>query len=202
LGLYRTLFLPRLIDRAMKNKATGQCRARVIPRAAGRVLEVGIGSGLNLPFYGGGVSEVYGIDPSAQLLKMAARKTDGRAFAVHLLRESAEQISLPGASIDTVVLTWALCTIPDAHRALREMRRVLKPGGRLIFAEHGLSPDRKVQAWQQRLNPLWRRIAGGCNINRRIDELLVSAGFKIAELQNSYLPGPRILTYTFEGIAA
>jgi ubiquinone/menaquinone biosynthesis C-methylase UbiE len=185
----------------MRNKATGQCRARVIPRAAGRVLEVGIGSGLNLPFYSSQVTEVYGIDPSAQLLKMAARRTDGLAFAVHLLRESAEQISLPAASIDTVVLTWALCTIPDAHRALREMRRVLKPAGLLLFAEHGLSPDAGVQTWQQRLNPLWRAVAGGCNINRKVDELLGSAGFKIAELQNSYLPGPRILTYTFEGLA-
>lgn len=176
LGLYRTLFLPRLIDFAMKNKAAGECRARIIPRAAGRVLEVGIGSGLNLPFYGSRVIEVCGIDPSAQLLKIAARRTQALAFPVHLLRESAEDISLGGASMDTVVVTWALCSIPDAHRALREMRRVLKPGGRLIFAEHGLSPDRKVRTWQQRLNPLWRRIAGGCNINRKIDELLVSAG--------------------------
>jgi ubiquinone/menaquinone biosynthesis C-methylase UbiE len=200
-GLYRRLFLPRLIDLAMKNKATGECRARVIPRAAGRVLEVGIGSGLNLPFYGSRVTEVYGIDPSPQLLKMAARRVDGLGFAVHLLRESAETLSLPAASMDTVVVTWALCSIPDAPRALREMRRVLTPGGTLIFAEHGLSPDRKVQIWQRRLNPLWRCIAGGCNIDRKVDELLVSTGFRIAQLQNSYLPGPRILTYMFEGFA-
>jgi ubiquinone/menaquinone biosynthesis C-methylase UbiE len=201
LGLYRTLFLPRLIDFAMKNKATAECRARIVARAEGRVLEVGIGSGLNLPFYGKRVTEVYGIDPSPQLLRMAARRIDGLAFAVHLLRESAENISVPSASIDTVVATWTLCSIPDAHRALGEMRRVLRPDGRLIFVEHGLSPERKVQIWQRRLNPLWRRVAGGCNIDRRIDQLLVAAGFKIVELQNSYFPGPRVLTYTFEGFA-
>src|SRR5438128_52814 len=185
----------------MKNPATTQCRSEIIPRATGRVLEVGIGSGLNFPFYGAGVSHVWGIDPSPELLAMAGVKVAALPYPVDLLCGSAEDLPLEGASADTVVLTWTLCSIPHPSRALHELRRVLKPGGSVIFAEHGLAPDPAVRTWQGRLNPLWKRIAGGCNMNRKIDELIARAGFSIQELHTSYFPGPRILTYTYQGIA-
>jgi ubiquinone/menaquinone biosynthesis C-methylase UbiE len=132
---------------------------------------------------------------------MARLKVKNVPFPVELLNHSAEEIPLPDASIDTIVLTWTLCSIPNPIQALREMRRVLRTDGRVVFAEHGLSPDPGVQAWQHRLNPVWRRIAGGCNMNRKIDDLLSAGGFKTAELNTSYFPGPRILTYTFQGLA-
>jgi ubiquinone/menaquinone biosynthesis C-methylase UbiE len=200
-GLYRKFVLPHLIDLSMKEPALTQCRSEIIPRATGRVLEVGIGSGLNFPFYGAGVSYVWGLDPSAELLAMARSKAAALPYRVELLCGSAEDLPLDSASADTVVLTWTLCSIPNPSRALHELRRVLKPGGSVIFAEHGLAPDPTTRTWQGRLNPLWKRIAGGCNMNRKIDELIVSAGFSLKELRTSYFPGPRILTYTYQGIA-
>jgi ubiquinone/menaquinone biosynthesis C-methylase UbiE len=201
MGLYSRFILPHLIDLSMKNRVIAQRRAEITTQAAGRVLDVGIGSGLNLPFYGASVTHVWGIDPSPELLEMARRKVSGLRYSVDLVCESAEKIPLDDRIVDTVVLTWALCTIPNPSLALAEMRRVLKPEGMVIFAEHGLSPDRKVQIWQARLNPVWKRIAGGCNMNRKIDHLLTEAGFKIVDLRTSYSPGPRFLTYTYQGRA-
>lgn len=201
MGLYRKFVLPYLIDLSMKNPATTQCRSEIIPKATGRVLEVGIGSGLNFPFYGAGVSHVWGIDPSPELLAMAGAKVAALPYAVDLLCGSAEDLPLESASADTVVLTWTLCSIPNSCRALHELRRVLRPGGSVIFAEHGLAPDLSVRTWQGRLNPLWRRVAGGCNMNRKIDELIANAGFSITELRTTYFPGPRVLTYMYQGIA-
>jgi ubiquinone/menaquinone biosynthesis C-methylase UbiE len=200
-GLYRRLVLPRILDFVMRNDDLTAHRADLIPRATGSVLEIGIGSGLNLPFYPPTVTRLWGVDPSAELLAMAQRKLDLLSFPVELLCQPAEQLSLERGSIDTVVTTWVLCSIPDPLAALREVKRVLKPGGRFLFVEHGASPDAGVQAWQRRLNPIWKRIAGGCNLDRRIEHLIRSAGFDIAQLQNSYLPGPRPFTYTYEGLA-
>ena len=201
MSFYSKYTLPRLIDLAMKNPATTECRSRIVPRATGRVLDVGIGSGLNLRFYGPRVTRLWGIDPSSAVLEMARPKLKSVPFPVELLTHSAEEIPLPHGSIDTIVLTWTLCSIPNPIQALREMRRVLRADGQLIFAEHGLSPDPGVQAWQHRLNPIWRRIAGGCNMDRKIDDLLSAGGFNAVELSTSYFPGPRILTYTFQGLA-
>lgn len=202
MGFYRRFILPRLIDFAMNNEATAARRSQLIPKATGSVLEIGIGSGLNLPFYSSTVTHLRGIDPSAELLSMARTKTDRVPFPVAFICQSAEELPVDRASIDTVVTTWTLCTIPDPAKALREMKRVLKPGGRLLFVEHGHSPDPAVQAWQRRLNPIWSRITGGCNVNRHIDDLIRSAGFDIAQLENQYLPGPRPMTYTYEGCAS
>lgn len=202
MGLYSRFILPRLIDIAMKDKAVAVRRSELIPTATGSVVEVGIGSGLNLPFYSSAVKHLYGIDPSAELLSMARKKVDCLTFPVKLLCQSAEQLPVDGGIIDTVVTTWTLCSIPNPLKALQEMKRVLKLGGRLLFVEHGFSPDPKVQAWQSRINPIWRRVAGGCNVNRKIDELIRSAGFNILQLQTSYLPGPRPMTYTYEGYAS
>jgi ubiquinone/menaquinone biosynthesis C-methylase UbiE len=200
-ALYSRLILPRLIDLVMRNKEAAGHRARILPAAMGSVLEVGIGSGLNLPFYTSQVKQLFGVDPSGALLNMARPKAERVPFPVELIQKSAEELPFRDAAVDTVVVTWALCSIADPARALGEMRRVLRPQGQLIFVEHGLSPDPTVRAWQDRINPLWRRVAGGCNLNRKIDDLVRSAGFQISELRTEYLSGPRPMTYTYEGSA-
>lgn len=199
--LYRHLVLPRLINAAMTVEEMTRLRRKVIPRAAGVVLEIGVGSGLNLPFYAPAVTKVYGVDPSAELLEMARRKTARLPFPVEFLNQKANPIPLAGESVDTVVVTWSLCSIDDPKSALVEARRVLKPAGTLMFVEHGLSPDAGVQKWQNRLTPIWRRVAGGCHLNRRIDEVIRSAGFTTQELRTGYVPGPKALTYMYEGCA-
>ncbi len=166
------------------------------------MLEVGIGSGLNLAFYTQEVQRVYGVDPSADLLRMARKRSDGSTLNGEFLSQSAEDaLPLSDKCIDTVVMTWTLCSIPDPLKALNQMKRVMKPNGHLIFIEHGRAPDSGVAAWQDRLNPVWKRIGGGCYLNRKIDDLLIRAGFHIDELKNTYLPGPRPMTYTYQGFA-
>ena len=200
MGLYARFVLPRILDFAMKDDELTGLRAEVIPNARGEVLEVGIGSGLNLPFYSAStVTRVYGVDPSADLLAMAQKKIASLPFPVTLMNQTADLIPLDEASVDTVVVTWSLCSIPHPTAALQEMRRVLKPEGRLIFIEHGLSPDVRVQSWQNRLTPIWRRLAGGCHLNRKMDELIRSAGFSIATLETRYIRGPRPVTYMYVG---
>jgi SAM-dependent methyltransferase len=201
-GFYAKYVLPRIIDVAMRNEETTRLRAAWIPHARGEVLEVGIGSGLNLPFYSSGVQRVYGVDPSVELQQMARKMARAEPIEVEFLLQSAEeQLPLADASIDTVVVTWTLCSIPDAPKALQQMKRVLKRSGRLIFLEHGRAPDPGVAVWQDRLTPFWKRIGGGCHLNRKIDDLIMAAGFRITELKTSYLPGPRPMTYTYQGIA-
>jgi ubiquinone/menaquinone biosynthesis C-methylase UbiE len=202
MGVYAKYVLPHFIDLSMRNKETARVRADWVPHARGDVLEVGIGSGLNLPFYSAEVRRVYGVEPSAELQKMARKRMASQAAKVEFLSQSAEDdLPLSDMNIDTVVMTWTLCSIPDPLKALRQMKRVLKPNGYLIFIEHGRAPDARVAAWQDQLTPLWKRIGGGCHLNRKIDELLVGAGFTIDELRTAYLPGPRPMTYTYQGFA-
>ena len=202
MAVYAKYVLPRIIDLAMKNKETARLRAAWIPRAYGEVLEIGIGSGLNLPFYPMEVRRVCGVDPSAELQAMARRRVKELRFRVDFLRQSAEDpLPVEDGSIDTVVITWTLCSIPDPSKALRQIQRVLKPTGRVIFLEHGRASDPRIMAWQDRLTPVWRRIGGGCHLNRKIDDLLSRAGFQFRELKTEYLPGPRALAYTYQGIA-
>lgn len=201
MSFYERRLLPRLIDLAMRNKEVKRYRGKLVPAAAGKVLEIGAGSGLNLPFYGPQVRRLHALDPSEALLRMASRKLPGAHFRVDLLQGSAEEIPLADRSVDTVVTTWTLCSIPDVAKALREVRRVLKPGGSLLFVEHGHAPDASVAAWQRRIEPLWKPLAGGCHLTRRIDQLIRDAGFSIDELENEYLKGPRPLTYTYCGRA-
>jgi ubiquinone/menaquinone biosynthesis C-methylase UbiE len=201
MGLYQKLILPRLIDVAMRDKALAARRAELISKAAGAVLEVGIGSGLNLPVYPSAITHVTGVDPSSELLSMARRKLTVLPFAVDLLCQSAEELPFDDRSFDTAVVTWTLCSIPNPKLALAEVKRVLRADGRLLFVEHGLSSDPKVQVWQHRLTPLWKRIGGGCHLNRKIDDLISNAGFRVAELKTDYLPGPRPMTYTYQGLA-
>jgi ubiquinone/menaquinone biosynthesis C-methylase UbiE len=202
MGFYAHYILPRIIDVAMRNKETAGLRASWIPHARGDVLEVGIGSGLNLPFYSPEVQRVYGVDPSLELQQMARTRAAAGSIQVEFLSQSAEKpLPFANASIDTVVVTWTLCSIANAPTAPQEMRRVLRTSGRLIFLEHGCAPDAGVVAWQDRLTPIWKRVTGGCHLNRKIDDLITAAGFRIAELRACYLAGPRPMTYTYQGFA-
>ncbi len=201
MALYRDWILPRLLDLVMRHPQARRYRRRVIPRAQGRVLEIGAGSGLNLPLYGPQVSHLFALEPSAQLTKMARRKIKRLRLPVEFLANSAEAIPLPDHSVDTVVTTWTLCTIPDPVKALQEVRRVLKPDGLLIFVEHGRAPEPKVVAWQDRLTPFWKRCAGGCHLNRKIDHLVREGGFNITDLQTGYAKGPRPMAFMYEGRA-
>lgn len=201
MSFYQRHVLPRLLHLAMRQQALLPFRERVIGAAEGRVLEIGVGSGLNLPLYGPAVRTVTGLEPSPELLRMARERAAGAPIPVEFLEALAEAVPLENASIDTVVTTWTLCTIPDASRALAEMRRVLKPGGALLFVEHGRAPEPSVARWQDRLDPLWRRAAGGCHLNRKIDDLIAGGGFRIDTLANTRLPGPRTHTFLYEGRA-
>jgi ubiquinone/menaquinone biosynthesis C-methylase UbiE len=190
MSFYQRHVFPYLLHLAMRQKQLVPFRRRVIGAAEGRVLEIGIGSGLNLPLYGPSVRSVIGLEPSPELLRMARDRGQAAAPAIEFLEASAEAVPLDDGSVDTVVTTWTLCTIPNVARALTEMRRVLKPGGALLFVEHGRTPEPVVARWQDHLDPLWSRIAGGCHLNRKIDDLIAASGFRIVALTNARLPGP------------
>jgi ubiquinone/menaquinone biosynthesis C-methylase UbiE len=200
-NFYNRRVLPVLINFAMTREEAMRLRAAHVPAARGVVLEVGIGSGLNVPFYTSAVTHLYGVDPSAELLAMARKKATAAPFPVELFNQAADRIPLADESVDTVVVTWSLCSIGDPAAALREMRRVLKPDGALIFVEHGLAPDAGVRKWQNRLTPLWRPLTGGCHLNRKMDDLVRGAGFSITDLRVEYAPGPRMFSYTYQGHA-
>lgn len=202
MSFYSKHVLPHVIDLGMRNKATARLRAEWIPQARGDVLEIGIGSGLNLPLYSSDVRSVYGVDPSAELQRMARERAARQPITIEFISQAAEEpLSLRDESIDTVVMTWTLCSIANPIKALQQAKRVLKPTGSVVFIEHGRAPDRSVAVWQDRLTPTWRRIGGGCHLNRKIDELIIVAGLQITELRTFYLPGPRPFTYTYQGLA-
>ena len=201
MNFYDRWILPPILDLAMRQPRLGKYRSEVVGAASGRVLEVGVGSGLNIPLYGGRVDNVCAIDPSPRLLEMARRRAIAAARRVDLLQGSAAAIPIADGSIETVVMTWTLCSIADPLAALREMRRVLHPGGRLVFVEHGLAPEPGVRRWQSRLTPLWRHLAGGCHLDRKIEELIRSAGFDLVKLRTEYAQGPRPMTYMYLGCA-
>ena len=202
MGIYQRWVLPRLINVGMRSARLEPLRERQIAQAHGRVLEIGIGSGLNLPFYRRDIELVIGVDPSLELLTMARKHTAWLHFPVKLLHGPAETLQLEDHSIDSVVITWTLCSVTDPGQVLAEARRVLRPGGSLIFVEHGRAPEVVVQRWQDRLTPVWQRLAGGCHLNRPIDGLITDAGFAIAELETGYLvQGPRVVTFHYLGHA-
>ena len=201
MGFYRDHVVPWLIDRAMANEELLDYRRRVVGAARGRVLEIGIGSGHNLPFYGPGVTGILGIEPSQRLISQARQRANATKQIVDFLHGSAEAIPLEAGSIDAIVTTWTLCSIPDVAAALGEMRRVLKSDGELLFVEHGHAPDRPVARLQDLLTPAWQHIAGGCHLNRPIEALIQAAGFRTTELRTGYAPGPRPFTFMYEGRA-
>jgi ubiquinone/menaquinone biosynthesis C-methylase UbiE len=201
MNLYQHWILPYLVHVSMRQATFTAYRRRVVPSAQARVLEIGVGSGLNLPFYSASATRVIGLDPSPKLLSMAHEAAGAIARPIELLEGTAEAIPLDTDSIDTVVTTWTLCSVPDIVLALAELRRVLRPEGRLLFVEHGCSPDRSVRLWQDRLTPLWKHIGGGCHLNRPITRLLEESGFRIESMNKGYMPGPKPMTFTYEGSA-
>ena len=202
MNLYENYVLPYLVDLTCGAMPVQRQRAKIVPLATGRVLEIGIGTGRNLPFYDKNkVTELYGLDPAEQTHRLARKRMRKAGIDVHFLTLSAEAIPAPAASFDTLVMTYTLCSIPDPVKAVAEMKRVLKPAGRLLFCEHGLAPDASVQKWQHRLTPVWKVIGGGCHLDRDIPALLKEGGFRVAKLETMYLPGPRPMTYNYWGAA-
>ena len=202
MGLYEQHVLPRIVHFACGLKPAMRQREKVVPRARGRVLELGIGSGLNLPFYDPAkVSKVWGLDPAPEMTRIAERAVRSLAFEVEFIGLSAAEIPLEDDSVDTVVVTYTLCTIPETTPALRQASRVLRPGGELIFCEHGAAPDASVRRWQDRVNPAWKRLGGGCNLNRAVPAMLEAGGFRITNLETLYLPGWRIASFNYWGTA-
>ena len=202
MSLYERLVLPRLVHFVCGLETHRRQRLKLVPGAAGDVLELGFGSGLNLAHYDpSAVRKVWALEPAAEMWDLAQEAVRRSALPVELLQASAEAIPLPDESVDTVVMTYTLCTIPDAPRAIGEAHRVLRPGGRLLFCEHGSAPDERVRRWQERINPLWRRLAGGCNVNRHAPSLIAAGGFRVDQLSTMYLPGWRLASFNFWGSA-
>jgi ubiquinone/menaquinone biosynthesis C-methylase UbiE len=201
MGVYERWILPRLLDLAMRNRLLDHYRQRTIETARGLVLEVGVGSGLNLPFYGRAVDRVCGIDLSLELLRLAHERGADAVVPLSLLQASAEHLPFGVAVFDTIVITWTLCSIASPLAALIEMRRVLKPGGDLLFVEHGLSPETGIARWQHWLTPFWKRIGGGCHLNRKMDDLIRVAGFQIDAIETGYMQGLKPWTFMYQGSA-
>jgi ubiquinone/menaquinone biosynthesis C-methylase UbiE len=201
IGFYHRWIVPRLLDLAMRNGLLDHYRQRTIETARGLVLEVGVGSGVNLPLYGGAVTRVVGLDPSSELLRLASRRAADAVVPVSLLRGSAERGPFADAVFDTIVMTWTLCSISNPITALTDMRRVLRPGGRLIFVEHGLSSEIMTARWQHRLTPYWKRMSGGCHLDRKTDDLIRAAGFGLDEIETGYMRGPKPWTFMYHGSA-
>ena len=203
MSLYDKYVLPKFLNCACGSKPVARQRKKVVPLAEGKVLEVGIGSGLNLPFYDKSkIDELWGLDPSEELSEMARKVADSEQMEVNFISSGAEEISLPDDHFDSVLITYTMCTIPEVIRANGEIRRVLKNGGKMIFCEHGEAPDENIRKWQKRINPIWGKFAGGCNINRKIPSLIEDSGFDIIELEEMYLPStPRIAGYNYWGYA-
>lgn len=198
---YDRFVLPRLLDWAMRQDQLAPYREETIKAARGLVLEIGVGSGLNLPIYGAAVDQVYGIDPSPELLNPASKRIADASVPVSLVRASAELLPFAAAAFDTLVMTWTLCSIPNPGAALSEMRRVLKPAGQLLFVEHGLSSEPGIIRWQHRLTPFWKRIGGGCHLDRKMDDLIRAAGFQVEALETGYMKGPKPWTFMYQGRA-
>lgn len=202
MSLYERYILPPVIHFACGSKPNMKQREKVVPLAEGEVLEIGMGSGLNLPFYDRGkVRKVWGLEPSEGMRQIARRNLAGTDLPLEMIDLPGEEIPLDSNSVDTVVVTYTLCTIPGVERALQGMQRVLRPGGKLLFCEHGIAPDDGIRKWQNRLNPTWRRFAGGCNVNRDIPALLAASGFRVVNDERMYIPGVKLLSYNYWGSA-
>ena len=203
MSFYNKYILPKVLNCACASKPINYQRDKIVPFAEGVVLDIGIGSGLNIPFYNKTkIKQLYGLDPSKELLDIAKSVAKKENLEIEFLECGAESIPLPDKSIDTVLITYTMCTIPDVALSNSEIIRVLKDDGKLLFCEHGLAPDKNIVKWQKRINPLWSKIAGGCNLNRDIPNLITSSGFKISNMEEMYLPStPKFAGYNYWGVA-
>ena len=203
LSFYDKYILPKFLNCACGSKPINYQREKIVPLAEGTVLDVGIGSGLNIPYYNKSKIEcLYGLDPSSELLNLAKSLAKKNELEIEFIECGAEAIPLPNDSVDSVVITYTLCTIPDTKLSNQEIMRVLKPNGKLLFCEHGLAPDINIAKWQKRINPIWNKIAGGCNLNRDIPNLIRSSGLKISNMEEMYLPStPKFAGYNYWGVA-
>ncbi len=201
MGWYARNILPRLIEAGCSQPLLMKLRAQYVPQARGKVLEIGIGTGLNLEFYDTDSVELTGLDPAEELTGHAKERAQQLELPINMLGVSGESIPAEDKTFDALVCTWTLCSIPNVEGALKEMHRVVKPGGTLYFIEHGKAPDASVHRWQQRIEPVWKRIAGGCHLTRKADELIADAGFNITQTDSDYLPGPKFAAYMTHGIA-
>jgi len=202
MGWYERQILPRIVDLSLRSADFGRIRAKVAADLDGEVLEIGFGSGLNVPHYPATLTRVLAIDPATTGRKLAAQRIARCAVPIEFAGLDAGALPADDGSVDHVLSTWTLCTVPEPSLALAEIRRVLRPGGSLHFAEHGLSPDEKVARFQHKFTPVQRRVFGGCHLDRPIDQLVTDAGFDLAKLDTYYMPGPRWVGYTFEGVAS
>lgn len=204
MNLYDRYVLPRVVNCVCGNPVIEHQRRLVVPRARGRVLEIGFGSGLNLPHYDrANVEWIWALEPSAPMRQLAAPRIAAAGLDVRLLDNAGEDLPLPDHSVDSIVVTYSLCTIPDATMALRQMRRVLRPGGTMLFSEHGAAPNADVRRWQDRLDGLWGRVSGGCHLNREVSAMISAAGFRMDWVESAYLPGtPRFAGYNTWGAAS
>ena len=202
MGLYDKYILPKFLNCACGSKPINYQRQKVVPLAKGKVLDIGIGSGLNIPFYNSDqIDKVIGIDPSHELIELAKELANDSKASIELVIGSAESIPYPDNFFDTVLVTYTMCTIPNVAIANKEMWRVLKDDGKLIFCEHGLAPDKKISKWQNRIDPFWGKIAGGCHLNRDIQKLITDAGFSFESLDKMYIPStPKFAGYNYWGI--
>lgn len=202
MNLYSQYIFPRILDSSMSSPLLARYRQTVLEKVEGKVLEVGFGTGINLPYYPKTIQELVAVDPNPTMKQLAQKRIDGSSIKVDFCQLSGESLPMEDNSFDSVVCTWTLCSIPNVEAALQEIYRVLKPGGRFFFVEHGLSPDRAVQVWQNRLNPIQRRIGDGCNLNRNIARLIADANFKIEEIKQEYVENtPKFLGYFYRGVA-
>lgn len=204
MGFYDRHILPRLLDAAMSTKPITYQRRKVVPRAQGRVLEIGFGAGHNLPFYDPAkVEKLWALEPSDEMRTRAKERVAATSIPFEFLGLSGEQIPLDNESADSILITYTMCTIPDVAKALTEMRRVLKPAGKMIFCEHGMAPDENTARWQKRLTPVWVPLCGGCHLNRPIPNLIRDAGFRVDDMETMYLPGtPRFAGFNYWGSAS
>lgn len=202
MGIYSKYILPRVVHYTCGQKPSMKQRQKIVPQAHGRVLEIGIGSGLNIPYYDPmKVSHLWGLDPSEEMWAIASRGAKEHHLDAEFLQASAETVPLEDDAADSVVMTYTLCTIPEATRALSEIRRVLKPGGALLFCEHGEAPDENIRTLQNLANPLWKRLGGGCQLNRPIPRLLQQSGFHSEDMQTMYIPGWKPACFNYWGSA-
>lgn len=202
MGLYQRFILPHIVHAACGVKPAMRQRELIVPQAKGTVLEVGFGSGLNLPYYNEDkVKHLYALEPSAGMRAIAGRNIADSSLQPEIVDAAAECMPLESNSVDSVVVTYSLCTIADPQQAMAEIRRVLKPAGDLLFCEHGAAPDADIALWQRRMNPLWKAFGGGCNLNREIPHLILAGGFRFKDIKTLYLPGWRPATFNFFGRA-